>query len=86
MIAVLILILLVASPIAYTTRMLHGAIRLLVYVNPFAWYVIAYQKILVLGESPSPLHWAGLVLVGVGLFFAGSRFFAWAKGVAMDYV
>jgi lipopolysaccharide transport system permease protein len=85
-IAVLILVLLVASPIAYTTHMLHGSIRLLVLVNPFAWFVIAYQKILVLGESPSPIQWAGVTVAGAALFFAGSRFFAWAKGVAMDYV
>lgn len=84
--AVLILVLLVASPIAYTTDMLHGDARLMVYVNPLAWFVLAYQEILVLGESPSPLHWLGLVVAGAGLFFAGSRFFTWAKGVAMDYV
>lgn len=84
--AVLILVLLVASPIAYTTAMLHGAARWMIYVNPLAWFVLAYQKILVLGESPSALQWVGLVIVGLGLFLAGSRFFAWAKGVAMDYV
>ena len=48
--------------------------------------ILAYQKILVLGQSPSPLHWAALAGAGVGLFWAGSRFFAWAKRVAMDYV
>lgn len=84
--AVIILVLLVASPIAYTTRMLHGGTRILLYVNPLAWFVLAYQKILVLGEVPSALHWAGLVAAGLGVFLAGSRFFAWAKGVAMDYV
>jgi homopolymeric O-antigen transport system permease protein len=85
-IAVLILVLLVASPIAYTTRMLQGNIRLIFYLNPLAWFVLAYQKILVLGQSPSAVHWAGLVAVSLLLFFGGSRFFAWAKGVAMDYV
>jgi lipopolysaccharide transport system permease protein len=85
-ITIVILVLLVASPIAYTEHMLHGTVRLLVYVNPLAWYVLAYQKILILGESPSPLHWAALIAAGVGLFFAGSAFFSWAKGVAMDYV
>jgi lipopolysaccharide transport system permease protein len=85
-IAVMILVLLIASPIAYTTRMLHGGIRLLVYVNPFAWFVIAYQQILILGECPSLVHWVGMVVAGLGIFLAGSRFFAWAKGVAMDYV
>jgi lipopolysaccharide transport system permease protein len=84
--AVLILVLLVASPIAYTTRMLHGGARLMIYLNPLAWFVLAYQKLLVLGESPGAYQWAGLTVVGFGLFFAGSRFFAWAKGVAMDYV
>lgn len=85
-IAVLILVLLVASPIAYTTRMLHGKAQLIFYLNPLAWFVLAYQKILVLGESPSAIHWVGIVAVSLLLFFGGSRFFAWAKGVAMDYV
>jgi lipopolysaccharide transport system permease protein len=85
-IAVLLLVLLVASPIAYTTSMIHGATRWLVYANPFAWFVLAYQKILVLGQAPGALLWAGLAVAGLGLFLAGSRFFAWAKGVAMDYV
>jgi lipopolysaccharide transport system permease protein len=84
--AVLMLVLLVASPIAYTTDMIDGPVRILIYVNPLAWFVLAYQKILVLGESPAPIHWAGLVLAGLGVFAAGSRFFSWAKGVAMDYV
>jgi ABC-type polysaccharide/polyol phosphate export permease len=84
--AILMLVLLVASPIAYTTRMIHGPVRILIFVNPLAWFVLAYQKIVVLGESPSPIHWAGLVVAGLGVFFAGSRFFVWAKGVAMDYV
>jgi lipopolysaccharide transport system permease protein len=84
--AVLMLILLVASPIAYTTDMIDGAVRILIYVNPLAWFVLAYQKIIVLGEWPAPLHWGGLVLAGLGVFVAGSRFFSWAKGVAMDYV
>ncbi|HXZ56497.1 MAG TPA: ABC transporter permease [Gaiellaceae bacterium] len=85
-ITIVILVLLVASPIAYTTRALHGPVRALIFVNPLAWFVIAYQKILVLGESPSPGHWAALVVAGCGLFLGGSRFFVWAKGVAMDYV
>jgi homopolymeric O-antigen transport system permease protein len=84
--AILILILLIASPIAYTTGMIDGPVRILIYVNPLAWFVLAYQKIIVLGESPAPIHWAGLVLAGLGVFFAGSRFFSWAKGVALDYV
>jgi lipopolysaccharide transport system permease protein len=85
-IAVLILVLLVASPIAYTLRMLHGGVRLIFYLNPLGWFILAYQEILVLDQSPSPLHWAGLVVVGLVLFLVGSRFFAWAKGMAMDYV
>jgi lipopolysaccharide transport system permease protein len=84
--AVLLLVLLVASPIAYTTAMIHGAVRLLIYVNPLAWFVLAYQKLLVLGEVPGTLHWLGLIAAGGGLFVGGSRFFAWAKRVAMDYV
>lgn len=83
---VVLVMLLVLSPIAYTPSMVPSSWRFVLAVNPFAWFVLAYQRALVLGTVPSFLLWVGMVAAGVGLFVAGDRFFSWAKRVAMDYV
>jgi homopolymeric O-antigen transport system permease protein len=83
---VALVMLLVLSPIAYTPDMVPSGWKFVIAINPFAWYVLAYQKILVLGTVPSVLLWAGVAGAGVGLFVVGDRFFSWAKRVAMDYV
>jgi lipopolysaccharide transport system permease protein len=83
---VVLVMLLVLSPIAYTPSMVPSGWKFVLAINPFAWFVLAYQKLLILGTVPSPLLWAGLVAAGVGLFVAGDRFFTWSKRVAMDYV
>lgn len=83
---VVLVMLLVLSPIAYTPEMVPSGWKFVLAINPFAWFVLAYQKILILGEPPSALLWAGLAGAGIGLFLLGDRFFSWAKRVAMDYV
>jgi lipopolysaccharide transport system permease protein len=85
-ITVVLVMLLVLSPIAYTPSMVPSGWKFVLAINPFAWFVLVYQKLLILGEMPSALLWAGLVAAGLGLFVAGDRFFSWAKRVAMDYV
>ena len=83
---VVLVMLLVLSPIAYTPAMVPSGWGFVLAINPFAWFVLSYQRILVLGQAPSPLLWLGIVGAGIGLFIAGERFFTWAKRVAMDYV
>ena len=46
------IILLVASPIAYTPDMLPAQLRLLIYLNPLAYFVVSFQSLIVLGELP----------------------------------
>jgi lipopolysaccharide transport system permease protein len=84
--AAALLALLVISPIAYTRNMVPAGLTLLVDLNPFAYFVIAYQKVIVLGQVPSVLEW--FVLTGVALvaFAAGGRFFAALKKVMVDHV
>jgi lipopolysaccharide transport system permease protein len=84
--AVVMVMLLVLSPIAYTPSMVPAGWKFILAINPFAWFVLSYQRILVLGEAPSPLLWLGIAGAGIGLFLSGERFFTWAKRVAMDYV
>jgi ABC-type polysaccharide/polyol phosphate export permease len=66
--------------------MVPGGWKFILAVNPFAWFVLSYQRILILGQAPSPLLWLGITGAALSLFLAGERFFTWAKRVAMDYV
>jgi len=81
-----LMMLLVVSPIAYTPTMVPSQLRLLVTLNPFAYFVIGYQKILVLGQVPSGAECTTLLVLSVGLFAMGSWFFPRAKRVVLDYV
>jgi lipopolysaccharide transport system permease protein len=86
LIGVIILILMVASPIAYTPEMVPSSLKVLILLNPLAYFVLAYQRILILGKLP--LWWDGLAMVvlAFGLFITGGYFFGRAKQVLVDYV
>lgn len=81
-----LMILLVASPFAYTPDMVPPSLRLLLLLNPFAYFVVAFQQVIMLGELPDAPHTAVLLLMPMVTFLLGSWFFARAKGVAVDYV
>jgi homopolymeric O-antigen transport system permease protein len=86
LISVALMLLMIASPIAYTPAMVPQSLKLILFLNPFAHLLNAYQKLLVLGELPSPAHAFGLVIVSLSLFLVGGWFFAGAKRAIADYV
>jgi lipopolysaccharide transport system permease protein len=86
LIGALLMILLIASPIAYRPEMVPEQLHPLIALNPFAYFVIAYQDVLVLGRVPSLTDGAILGLISLGTFGLGSWFFPRAKRVLIDYV
>lgn len=82
----ILMIMLVASPIAYTPDMVPEALKPLLAVNPFAYFVVAYQQVIMLGIFPSVPHSILIVVVSVAAFVFGSWFFDRAKQVIVDYV
>lgn len=86
LVQLLLLIMMIASPIAYTPSMVPRSLRSLLFLNPFAYFVTAYQQVIVLGTPPG--LWLSLVLIimSVGLFLLGGRVFARAKRALIDYV
>ena len=81
----LTIILLIASPIAYTPSMIPSLLRPLIYLNPLSYFVIATQHLMILGTLPP---W-DIALIGtalaVGMFLLGHWTFARAKQVFFDY-
>lgn len=81
-----LMMMLIISPIAYTPSIVPASLRPLILLNPFSYFVVAYQQVITLGIVPSALHIAAIVVLAVFPFVAGSWFFAKAKRVIVDYV
>lgn len=86
LVGAVLMVMLVASPIAYTPDMVPRALKPLLALNPFAYFVVAYQQVIMLGIWPSAAHLGVLLVMTVATFAGGSWFFARAKRVIVDYV
>lgn len=86
LLGMVVTLMMIASPIAYTAEMVPPRLQFFIRLNPFAYFVIAYQDVLVRGRVPDLLTTAALVVLGAGVFWAGGWFFARAKMVVIDYV
>lgn len=85
-IGLLLMVLMIASPIAYTPEMVPQKLQLLLFANPYYPFLSAYQHLVVLGTLPTPMTMVAMVVLSFGLFLVGGLFFARAKPVMLDYV
>ena len=85
-IGVVFIILLIASPFAYTPEMVPSALKPLIYLNPMAYFIMAYQSVVVLSQPPSPLISVMIIVLGCGGFLLGGRLFDRLKSGVIDHV
>lgn len=85
-VAYVMTMLMVLSPIAYTPEMLPSVLRPLLWLNPLAYFVLAYQKLLIAGAPPSWFHLSGILAVSLSTFGLGYIFFGRARAAVSDYV
>jgi lipopolysaccharide transport system permease protein len=86
LIGYIVMIILIASPIAYTPDMVPSTLRVLLYANPFAYYVQSFQSILVLGRLPSPFLLAGCVVFALVSFHGMYQAFSFGKRIIADHI
>jgi len=85
-VGILVLILMMASPIAYTADMIPARLRPLLGINPLYYMIISYQECLMLGRWPSQgVLWV-LAGLAIGGFWGGHWFFCRMKRVFVDNV
>lgn len=87
-VGVLTLILMIASPIHYTTEMLASApaaFQQLLKFNPLYYIIMAYKDCLINGRFPQNTFWI-LLPLSVATFFVGHWFFSRMKRVFADNV
>jgi lipopolysaccharide transport system permease protein len=85
-IGLLITWLLIASPIAYTPEMVPPQLKLILLLNPLAYFIVAYQDTIVFGHIPDVGLWLALVGISITTFLIGGFFFAKAKATLIDHV
>ncbi len=85
-IGILLLLLMLVSPIAYTIDMVPENLRILCWINPLAHFIWAYQAVLMLGKGPDFSAWIALTIIGLGTYLAGGWFIARMKHVFVDNV
>jgi lipopolysaccharide transport system permease protein len=79
------IILIIASPIAYTLDMLPPMLRIMIYFNPLAYFIISIQSLIVLGTLPPWQITIGTIAFGIGSMILGAYVFKGAKRVFFDY-
>jgi lipopolysaccharide transport system permease protein len=82
----LIMMLMILSPIAYTPEMVPQALKPILVLNPMAYFIVAYQSTVILGRLPSLTNILVVTVLSIGLFTVGGYFFARSKPVFIDYV
>jgi lipopolysaccharide transport system permease protein len=83
--SILILMLMMISPIAYTEDMIPEGLRMILHFNPLYYLIILYQKILMFNEIDFRLLSIFTVL-SLLHFILGYYVFTKLKGVFSDYV
>ncbi len=86
LVTAVLMVMMFASPIAYTPDMVPHALKPFLELNPFSYFIVSYQQIIVLGTWPSPLHIVATLLLALATFAIGSWFFGRGKRVIVDYV
>jgi len=80
-----IMLLFILSPFAYTPEMVPASMKSLLYLNPLSYFVLAFQKLICYGTMPDPVPIGGAFVLGLGSFFLGFSVFKRAKYVFFDY-
>lgn len=84
--AYLLTILMLTSPIAFEANMLPASARLLIDANPFAYFVSALQEIVVHGQAPKAYQMAVIAATGVLAFHLGYELFRRGKSVIAENI
>jgi homopolymeric O-antigen transport system permease protein len=84
-ISIVVMLLMMLCPIAYTPEMLPPLLRPLIWINPFAYFVMTYQSIIMLGRLPDADILLLAILTSLIAFGGGFAFFSRVKGFLSDY-
>lgn len=83
--ALIIMLLFVLSPAAYTPEMVPPGLKAVLYANPLSYFVLSFQHAICYGRWPDPFVWVVSASLASLTFAFGFFFFRRAKFVFFDY-
>jgi lipopolysaccharide transport system permease protein len=81
----LIMITMILSPIAYTVEMVPSHFRFLIWLNPIAYFIVAYQQIIVLNAFPPLFVVLAILLISALTFLLGFLVFDRVKQAVVSH-
>ena len=80
-----IMLLFILSPFAYTPDMVPVDLKPLIYLNPLSPFVLTFQNLICYGLWPDPAFALSSCIIAISAFLAGFTVFQSAKHVFFDY-
>lgn len=80
-----VMVLMLSSPIAYVVSMVPESMQILVYLNPFSYFVIIYQEIIAHRAMPAPWVMVLTTFLSFFVFIMGYKFFNKVKEITTNY-
>lgn len=84
--ALVLMILMIMSPFAYTPDMVPSSMKAILYFNPISYYVMSFQEVICYGKWPSLSIIGPAILISIITFIGGFWVFIKTKSVFLDNV
>lgn len=84
-IGLVMMLVFVLSPFAYTPEMVPQALRALIWINPLSYFVLSFQQLICYGSLPGLTELIGALCIGPIGLFGGFATFQRGKKVFFDY-
>ncbi len=81
----IVMLMMILSPFAYTPEMVPSALKFIIYLNPLSYFVLVFQQLIAYGTWPELIPVMGSLILGLGSFLLGYVVFLKAKFVFFDY-
>jgi len=81
----LLMLVIVLSPFAYTPEMVPVSLKFIIYLNPLSYFVLAFQQLIVYGTWPDLVSVLGALGLSLSVFYFGFVLFRRGKAVFFDY-
>ena len=84
-IGLILMLMTILSPFAYTPEMVPSALKFIIYLNPLSYFVLSFQQIIAYGTWPDLAPTIGALILGLGSLLLGYAVFLKAKFAFFDY-
>lgn len=81
----ILMLMTILSPFAYTPEMVPPALSIILYANPMSYFVLSFQALICYNELPGLIPALGSVVLACLSFFLGLKLFMKSKKVFFDY-